>query len=355
MRIIINQIIILTMIISFAACDENKDVEPDSGNLQQYVTVSRKQDTGTYTFEFTKRGTWSIFKGTSPESIDMLESVAVTTEETLEITGLIPSKRFYFAIELDGDTSNIATISETQLPIAGMPNFADLGGIVTTDGRSVKWGMIYRSGELSALTDADIRYMDNLHLNSIIDFRFQEEKDEAPDRIPAGVDTIPIPVVDGSYDKQTITQWLFNGNSEAFDTMLIHVNRVLATEEQDNFKEFFNNVENGETLLFHCTKGKDRAGFAAAMFLSALGVDRETVIDNYLKSNYYLSEITEQTIKYVNSNGLNGELLRPILEVRADYLQTALDIIDSEYGGIDNYLVNNLGVDTEKLKALYLE
>ena len=355
MKRFINYIIILNMILSFSACDDNKDAEPDNGNIRQYVTLTREPSSDSYTFKFTKQGSWTIYQGTSPQNINMTEPVAETSEEIVSISGLKIAERYYFAVILDADSSSVATVSETQLPIAGMPNFADLGGIATTDGRSVKWGMIYRSGELSELSDADLTYIENLNLKTIVDFRFQEEKNEAPDRIPEGVDTIPIPVVDGSYDVQTITQWLFNGDSEAFDTMLIHVNRVLATEEQDNFKEFFNHIEKGETLLFHCTKGKDRAGFAAAMFLSALGVDRETVIDNYLKSNDYLSEITEQTIQYVSSKGLDGELLRPILEVKAEYLQTAFDIIDNEYGGIDNYLVNNLGIDVEKLKMLYLE
>lgn len=355
MKRFFNHIIILSMILSFSACDDNNNTEPDNDSILKYVTVTREHASDSYTFKFTQQGSWTIYQGTSPENIDMSQSVAETSDETVVISGLTISQRYYFALELDGDSTNIATVSETQLPIAGMPNFADLGGIVTTDGRSVKWGMLYRSGELSELTDADLTYIENLNLKTLVDFRFQAEKDEAPDRIPAGVDTIPIPVVDGSYDVKTITEWLIGGNSEAFDTMLIHVNRVLATEEQDNFKEFFNHVEKGETLLFHCTKGKDRAGFAAAMFLSALGVDREVVIDNYLKSNDYLSEITEQTIQYVSSKGLDGELLRPILEVKAEYLQTAFDIIDNEYGGIDNYVVNNLGIDVDKLKALYLE
>jgi len=146
-----------------------------------------------------------------------------------------------------------------------------------------------------------------------------------------------------------------DSTKEAFDTMLIHVNRVLVTEEQENFKEFFDHLENGGTFLYHCTKGKDRAGFATAMFLSALGVDRETVIDNYLKSNEYLSSVTGQTIQFVISIGLDGELLRPILEVKPEYIQTAFDIIDNEYGGVENYLRNNLGVNIEKLKELYLE
>jgi protein-tyrosine phosphatase len=347
--------IILSMILPFSACDSNNEVEPQNSSILQYVSVTREPTSDSYSFKFTKHGSWSIYQGTSPQNINMSEPVAETSEESVSISGLNSEQRYFFAVQLDADNSNVAIVSETQLPIKGMPNFADLGGIVTKDGRSVKWGMIYRSGELSDLTDDDLTYMDNLKLKTIVDFRFQAEKEESPDRIPAGVDTISIPVVDGSYDVQTITKWLLMGDTEAFDTMLIHVNKVLAVEEQDNFKKFFNHIEKGETLLFHCTKGKDRAGFAAAMFLSALGVDREIIIDNYLNSNNYLSGITDMTIQYVSSKGLNGELLRPILEVKADYLQTAFDIIDSEYGGIDNYLVNNLGIDVEKLKALYLE
>ena len=353
MRRFFNWIIVLSMIVSFSSCEDNKDV--DNGVSTSDVTATREPGSDSYTLKFTKSGDKTVYQGTSPESVDMDNAVAETNEDSVVISGLNTKQRYYFAVVFNSDPTDVSIVSETGIAIKGQPNFADLGGIVTADGRSVKWGKIYRSGELSTLTDDDVAYVASLKLDAIIDFRFPAEKEKAPDKFPAGVDTISIEVIDGSYDEATIVKWLMSGDSEAFDTMLIHVNRVLAIEEQESFKEFFDHLENGGTFLYHCTKGKDRAGFATAMFLSALGVDRETVIDNYLKSNEYLSSITEQTIQYVISKGLDGELLRPILEVRPEYIQTAFDIIDNEYGGIENYLRNNLGVDIEKLKELYLE
>jgi protein-tyrosine phosphatase len=357
MRGIFNLIIILSMVLPFSACEDNSETD-QGGTLDSYVSVTRAPGSDSYTIKFTKEGEWAVYKGTTPESIDKTEPVAVTSEDSVVISGLSTTQRYYFYFEFNGNKEEGFVKSEIQIAVEGQPNFADLGGIVTMDGKHVKWGKLYRSGDLSRLTDNDVSYIASLHLDEIVDFRFQAEKDEAPDRLPPGVDTIPIPVVDGSYDVDSIKKWLMLGNTEVFDTMLIHVNKLLVNEEQEKFRIFFDHVEKGEVMLYHCTKGKDRAGFATAMILSALGVDRETVIDNYLKSNDYLSEITEQTIKYINdaSNGfINGELLRPILEVRPEYIQTVFDIIDSDYGGMDNYLRNELGVDIEKLKDLYLE
>ena len=353
MKRFIYLIFVLNMILPFSSCEDNSDITKDN-NLQNSVSALREPGSDSYTLKFAKSGEWTVYQGTSPGSIDMSSSVAVTTEDSVVISGLDTKQRYYFAVELNGDTENRVIVSETQLPFAGQRNCADMGGIVTTDGRTVKWGKIYRSGVLSELTDDDVAYMAGLKLNAIIDFRFPEEKEKEIDRFPSGVDTISIPIADGSYDRKTILQWLKLKDKEAFDTMLIHVNKVLVTQEQERYAEFFDHLENGGTYLFHCTKGKDRAGFAAAMFLSALGVDRETVIDNYLKSNEYLSPVTEATINMVSSMNLDGELLRPILGVRPEYIQAAFDIIDKEYGGVDNYLRYNLKVDIEKLKELYL-
>jgi len=353
MKRFFNWIIVLSMIVSFSSCEDNKNV--DNGGTTSDVTATREPGSDSYTLKFSKSGDKTVYQGTSPESVDMDNAVAETNEDSVVISGLDTKQRYYFAVVFNSDPTDVSIVSETEIAVKGQPNFADLGGIITVDGKSIKWGKIYRSGELSTLTDDDVDYVASLKLDAIIDFRFPAEKEEAPDRFPEGVDIIPIPVADSSYNEDIIKKWLFAGNKEAFDTMLIHVNRVLVTEEQENFKEFFDHLENGGTFLYHCTKGKDRAGFATAMFLSALGVDRETVIDNYLKSNEYLSSVTEQTIQFVISLKLDGELLRPILEVKPEYIQTAFDIIDNEYGGVENYLRNNLGVNIEKLKELYLE
>jgi protein-tyrosine phosphatase len=93
-----------------------------------------------------------------------------------------------------------------------------------------------------------------------------------------------------------------------------------------------------------CDAGKDRAGFAAAMFLSALGIDKETIIQDYLLSGIY---VEEKYASYVN--------LAPVFTVYREYIEAAFDTIDKEYGGIDSYLSNELGVDLELMRGIYVE
>ncbi len=337
----------------FSACNNDDEPAPARSNIQQYVETTRNAGSDSYGMTFSKQGNWKVYMGTSPGNIDMNVSVGESAQGSLTINGLNTTQRYYFIVELD--SSEQAMVSETQIAVVGQPNFRDLGGIITSDGMSVKWGKIYRSGELNQLTDGDKQYMASMKIDKLIDFRFEEEINKAPDNIPDGIDVVNLPVKDSLFSRTVLTSWLLSSNKEGFDTLLIHANRVFVTEFQNEFSEFLKSLESGPSLLFHCTHGKDRTGFATALFLSALGVDREKIIENYLESNTYLDTIIEQTIAYVNSLGLNGELLRPTLEVKREYLENAFSIIDSQYGGMDKYLRNTLGVDVDRLKAMYLE
>jgi len=361
MKKLIQGIVLAILVISFISCnkdDDQPDAGPQKSNIQQYVTITRDADDAsraaatTCTMSFSKQGHWKIYMGTDPGSIDMNVTVAETSEASVEITGLDPHQRYYFEVILDDKEK--ATVSSTGVAIEGQKNFRDLGGFITDDGKSVKWGMVFRSGELSALTDDDKQFMANMHFNMLIDFRYDEELDENPDNIPDGIDVLNIPVEQGSYSRDQMTTWLFTNDHEAFDTLLIHANRVFVTDAQEEFSEFLHQLENGKRVIFHCTAGKDRAGYATALFLSALGVDRETIMEDYMSSNEYNESMIAATIEYVNSMGLNGELLRPALVVKREYIETAFETIDNQYGGMDAYL-ELLGVDREKLKSLYLE
>ncbi len=117
---------------------------------------------------------------------------------------------------------------------------------------------------------------------------------------------------------------------------------------QPQYTEFFKILQGGNNapLLSHCSAGKDRAGFAAALFLSSLGVDRETVIGDYMLSAQYLKG------KYDKEIQAHPEL-EPLLTVKREYIEAALNTIDKEYGGMENYLTNNLGVDLGKMRELY--
>jgi protein-tyrosine phosphatase len=344
---------IFSVIFIIAACNNDDEPSPANSNIQQYVGVARNAGSDNYEMTFSKQGKWKVYQGTSPDNIDIIVSVGETTQGSLTISGLNTTQRYYFIVELD--SGDQAMVSETQIAVMGQPNFRDLGGIITKEGKSVKWGKIYRSGELNRLTEDDKQYMASMKIDKLIDFRFDEEIDEAPDNIPEGIEVVNLPVKDSLFTRAVLTSWLISSNKEGFDTLLIHANRVFVTEFQNEFSEFMKSLETGPSLVFHCTYGKDRTGYATALFLSALGVDREKIIEEYLESNTYLDDIIEQTIAYVNSLGLNGELLRPTLEVKREYLENAFSIIDSQYGGMDNYLRNTLGVDVDRLKALYLE
>lgn len=119
---------------------------------------------------------------------------------------------------------------------------------------------------------------------------------------------------------------------------------------QDVYKEFFSILSEKENapLLFHCSAGKDRTGIAAALLLSALGVDRETVTEDYMLSAEHITK------KYEFITREHPEL-KPLTTVRKEYLETAFRGIDEEFGGIERYLIDNLEVDLDKLRELYTE
>ena len=131
---------------------------------------------------------------------------------------------------------------------------------------------------------------------------------------------------------------------------MLDLNVRLVRDWQASYKEFFRILqqEGNAPLLFHCSAGKDRTGFGAMLFLLGLGVDRQTVIDDYLLSAQYLKNKYASMLKEKPDSA-------PMLTVYREYIETALAEIDRNYGGVENYLANNLGVDLKLLRKLYTE
>ncbi len=351
---------ILSAVMMMTGCskDDGTDV-PRETNLQQQVVVTRDPDHGAkassvYRFEFKVDGTWSIYQGESPLTIDMTTRVGYTTEREFMLDGFDAETRYYFRLVRDG--SETAVVSEVQLPFEGQRNFRDLGGTVMADGRKIRWGAIYRSGDLSELTPVDRAYFNSLGVTKVIDFRSDEEVAQAPDKLPEGMEVIRLPIDDTLISQDLILGWLRNQDTLALDTLLDHVYTRFVTHYHDQFSLFLQQLENADgPIVFHCTEGKDRAGWAATLFLAALGADKETIYENYMASNRYLKERIEKTIQMVNLAGLNGELLRPILEVDTSYLERAISLVEKEYGSLENYLIQQMGVHPLALRSLYLE
>ena len=177
--------------------------------------------------------------------------------------------------------------------------------------------------------------------------------DEKPDTWPDldKIDHLHIPIgVDMAGGNEEILE---NINKENFDwdSLMYAANQGFAMEFQNEYKKFFSLLleEKQYPLLFHCTAGKDRTGFASLLVLSALGVDLKTALDEYLMTNYYTQGRNEEKIITAAAiYGINPENLRKVMGVKMEFIQGALDSINKEYGSIDQYLCDALGICEEE-------
>ena len=251
-----------------------------------------------------------------------------------------------------------------KLPLEGAHNFRDLGGYTTSDGRTTKWGMIYRSSDLSELTDRDLAYLQRLHIKQVVDFRSDSERAEAPDRVPEGSQLVIRKVdVAGTDIRQTIEDIMRGDNDTALQDFLIDANRDFAIQFTPVYKDWMHSLTRPDALpqVYHCTAGKDRTGFATAILLLTLGVPEETVINDYLLTNTYSAEHIEDMlfkIKLMSLGQADVVALRSLLGVEEIYLRTALTTIKETYGSFDLYLDRELGIDEatrNALKQIFLE
>ena len=242
------------------------------------------------------------------------------------------------------------------LPMDGAHNTRELGGYKTADGLSVKWGMLFRSDKLSDISKTDQAYLQNLGIKKIIDFRSKEEKAEDPDIIPKGISYIEMPIsVDGAMRSKIEAVLKGEANKEV-KSFLIDANKEFVSDYIEVYENFLRGLIDDEgPILFHCTAGKDRAGFAAAITLIALGVSKEDVIKDYMKTNQFTKKRIEEIIKQIELMTLyqtDAEILRPLLGVEREYIETAFHTAEEEYGSLENFIKNGLNISDEDIKKL---
>ena len=243
-----------------------------------------------------------------------------------------------------------------KLSMDGSYNTRELGGYKTTDGKSVKWGVLFRSDKLSDISLEDQKYLKNLGIQRIVDFRSKAEKTEDPDKIPDGVAYIEMPIeVDGAMRTkiEAILKGEINRNVKDF---LIEANEEFIKNYSHIYSKFLKDLaKEQKPTMFHCTAGKDRAGFAAAITLIAIGVSKEDAINDYMKTNEYTAKRIDEMISKIELMSLyqtDGELLRPLLGVEREYLEAAFKAAENEYGSIENYIRGGLNISEKEIQQL---
>ena len=242
------------------------------------------------------------------------------------------------------------------LPMDGAFNTRELGGYKTTDGKSVKWGMLFRSDKLSDISENDQKYLQSLGIKRIVDFRSKGEKTEDPNIIPEGINYIETPInVDGAM-RSKIEAVLKGETNKEVKSFLVDANKEFVTNYTSVYEDFLRGLidEDGPTL-FHCTAGKDRAGFAAAITLIALGVSKEDVIEDYMKTNIFTKDKIDEMIDKIKLMSLyqaDAEILRPLIGVERIYIETAFKTAEEKYGSLENFIREGLNISDEEIQIL---
>lgn len=250
-------------------------------------------------------------------------------------------------------------LQRRHVEMEGAPNFRDLGGYATEDGHHVRWGLLFRSDDLSRLSDDDLERMHRLGIRLVCDFRGADERAEAPDRLPAADPpaVAELEISDPSFSAAGLRERITSGDADLdLRAVLIEANRLFATRFAPQYAAMFDRITRPENLpaLVHCTAGKDRTGFASAIVLRALGVPMETVTEDFLLTNLYTAAKIERTlllIRLVSLLRADPERIRPALGVEPAYLDAAFGEISARWGSFDAYRRDALGLDDDRLRA----
>lgn len=264
--------------------------------------------------------------------------------------------------------------SRSIVAFEGIENARDMGELVMQDGRTVRTGMLVRSGCLAKASDGDVAVLkEKYRLTDVFDFRFEAEANAAPDRIIDGVSythlsTLPTAFIQAFSSSRPDTTRMDTRDMAAMlmkyafepkaQTMARKLYPAIVTDStaQHYYGEFLRGVLRAEGgVLWHCSQGKDRAGWASAFLLAALGASREVIVEDFDLSNQSYAPAVEAMTAKVREQGGGDEavaFIRAMIGVSRENFEATLDMIDQKYGSLSDYIENQLGFSKEEQQQL---
>lgn len=241
-------------------------------------------------------------------------------------------------------------------------NFRDLGGYVGENGRLTKWGVLYRADNLHRLSSKQFDLFNQLKLHTIIDFRSRFEKEKEPNNLPNKINytVYDIPILDRANNQmgKTLHDKIRTGDLKGLNgvELMLDANRQFATEYTPEYRRFVQHIlaAKGQPVLFHCTGGKDRTGFASAILLKLLGVSEDAILQDYLLSNELIMPALKRQLKiYAALRGPKAlQVVEELARVEAGYLGAAFEMIDTTYGNFEAYVEGGLQLSADEVAAL---
>lgn len=239
-------------------------------------------------------------------------------------------------------------------------NFRDLGGYPAFQGKQVKADHLFRSGEMADLSSKEIEYLRSLGLAWICDLRSEEEQKHKPNPVIDGIVNMSNPAIGGAAAVQNVEQLLSAWkSSEPSGDPLQQVYKQFVTDAQSRqaFQRLIRSIleSEGRPVLWHCTAGKDRTGFATAIVLLLLDVPFETIMSDYTKSALYRQEANRKLMEQIGQavhDSAQLTFIQSLLGVKPEYLLASIEEMNRVYGSVDHYLLEGLGVTAEERKQL---
>jgi protein-tyrosine phosphatase len=250
-----------------------------------------------------------------------------------------------------------------QLDLEGSNNFRDLGGYPLCQGGFFKSRLLYRSDHLANLSDADRQLIAQLGVKTVIDLRRRSEREEKPDRLgDLDIHQIWLPVRAEGADVHQLRRGLESGTIEPDDAhdYLVEANIEFVRRYASVYQDFFALLLEPDNypVVFHCSAGKDRAGFAAAMALLVAGASLETVFYDYMATNHctarYVNGIIDglSDIPMISRLKASPDAIRALMQARTEYLQAAFDTIASDFGTVEAFLDQGLKLGPDNRQRL---
>ncbi|MFJ3903216.1 tyrosine-protein phosphatase [Streptomyces sp. NPDC090025] len=309
------------------------------------ATVTEDATAGTFTITWKAPGVRSVAIRTEGRTVARGGAAGTVT-----VRGLAAADRRFF--DLVPERGGSLRLADRLVRTQGTVNLRDAGGYRTQDGHWVKMGEVYRSDALDKLTETDLAKLKRLGIATVYDLRMQSERTSAPDRVPAGARYKVADVLAGT--------GTFNGMPKSpaeAEAMMVEGNRFMVSGDtaQTAYSAVFDDIADGGrgAVLFHCTAGKDRTGWSNAALLTALGVDRDTVMADYLASNTYRAAANEAVLSHLPP--AQAAVYKPMLDVRAPYLNASFAEVEAKFGSFNSYLKQGVGLNRQEVADLKRE
>lgn len=234
------------------------------------------------------------------------------------------------------------------LPLVGAYNFRDLGGYRTVDGRSTRWGQLFRSDTLQELSEADVQLLREIGLATIIDLRTPSELARYGRGPLVGepigyhhlalIDDDQVMNREGPAESQADLAQRYLHYLEIGKNTLVEALTMVSDQAR-------------HPLVFHCAAGKDRTGILAALVLDILGVEREVIVEDYVITASRMDLIVARFLRSENDTAWVASIPQFLLRAEASTMETFLELIDLHHGGSRSW-ARAAGVSDEALDAM---